>query len=306
MKSADKGRANTYPGFTHEEIAAFWEKNPCGGDFVEFSGEFRQFFLAYDAFRYAQLPYIIDLLDRMDLCGRELLEIGTGQGADAQQIIQRGATYTGVDLTEESINRLRTRFNLFDLTYKELRVENAEELSLPDESFDIVYSNGVLLTSPRIEKIVGHIHRVLKPGGQAVIMLYHKDSLNYNLSIRFIRRLGIFFLFFPFVDRVVSSLTGEPLNRLNKHKRNLRAQGLSYLKLENFIHKATDGPDNPYTSVWTKEDCDRLFASFRQIRYETWFINERHFPIVRYLIPRKLKRKIENRWGWNLLIFAKK
>ncbi|MFN2515435.1 MAG: methyltransferase domain-containing protein, partial [Pyrinomonadaceae bacterium] len=175
-----------------------------------------------------------------------------------------------------------------------------------DESFDIVYSNGVLLTSPRIEQIVGHIHRVLKPGGKAVIMLYYKNSVNYQLSIRFIRRLGIFALFFPFVDRMVSVMTGEPIERLNKHRRNLRAQGLSYLKMKNFIHKATDGPDNAYSSVWTKNDCNQLFADFKEIRYETWFINERHFPVLRNLIPHKLMRKIESRWGWNLLIFARK
>lgn len=306
MQSAVKEQEKTSSDFTSEEIAAFWEENPCGGDFIEFKGEFRNFFLEYDAFRFAQLPYIIDLLDRMDVRGKEVLEIGTGQGADAQQIIERGGIYTGVDLTEESISRLRTRFDLFNLPYKELRVENAEHLSLPDESFDIVYSNGVLLTSPRIEQIVGHIHRVLKPGGKAVIMLYYKNSVNYQLSIRFIRRLGIFALFFPFVDRMVSVMTGEPIERLNKHRRNLRAQGLSYLKMKNFIHKATDGPDNAYSSVWTKSECDQLFAGFEEIRYETWFINERHFPVLRNLIPRNLIRKIESRWGWNLLIFARK
>jgi ubiquinone/menaquinone biosynthesis C-methylase UbiE len=306
MQSAMKLQEKTPAEFTPEEIAAFWEKNPCGGDFVEFKGEFRTFFLEYDAFRFAQLPYIIDLLDRMDVSGKEVLEIGTGQGADAQQIIERGGIYTGVDLTEESIRRLRIRFDLSLLPYEELRVENAEELSLPDQSFDIVYSHGVLLTSPRIEQIVGHIHRVLRPGGQAVIMLYHKNSLNYQLSIRFIRRLGIFALFVPFVDKLVSSLTGEPLERLNKHRSNLRAQGLSYLRMKNFIHKATDGPDNAYSSVWTKRDCDRLFAGFREVSYETWFINERHFPVLRNLIPRSLMRKIENRWGWNLVIFARK
>jgi ubiquinone/menaquinone biosynthesis C-methylase UbiE len=291
--------------FTPEEIAAFWESNPCGSDFVEFKG-FEQYFIDYDSFRYAQLPYILDMLDRMDLQRKMVLEIGPGQGSDARQIIERGAIYTGVDLTEESIRRVRTRFELSNIEYRELRVENAEHLTSPDDSFDLVYSEGVLHHSPRIESIVAQIYRCLKPGGQAVIMLYHKDSLNYHFSIRLIRRLGIFLLFLPFVDRLVSVLTGEPLARLNKHKANLRFEGLSYLKMERFIHKATDGPDNVYSSVWTKGDCDRLFSQFSEVRYEASFLNERHFPGIRHLVPGWLKRKIENRWGWNLLIFARK
>lgn len=292
--------------FAPEEIAAFWEQNPCGGDFVEFHGEYKRFFEEYDAFRYRELPYILPLLDRMNLRGKEVLEIGTGQGADAQQIIQRGGHYTGVDITEESIRRLRTRFEAFNLPYRNLFVENAEKLSLPDEAFDIVYSNGVFLTSPRIKQIVAHTHRVLKPGGQAIVMLYHKDSLNYHVSIKMLRRLGIFLLYVPFVDRFVSRVTNEPLARLNKHKANLRDEGLGYLKMENFIHKATDGPDNVYSSVWTKEMCDDLFAGFSDIKYEAWFINERHFPVVMKLLPQRAKDYIENRWGWNLILTATK
>lgn len=291
--------------FTAEEIAGFWERNPCGSHFVEFR-EFERFFLDYDAFRYAQLPYLLDLFARLDLRGKKVLEIGPGQGADAQQIIERDAIYTGVDLTEESIRRLHMRFELFNLPYENLLVENAEALTLPNESFDIVYSNGVLHHSPRIEKIIAQLYRCLKPGGEAVIMLYHKSSLNYHVSIRLIRRLGIFLLFLPFVDRFVSLVTGEPLERLNKHKANLRTEGLSYLRMLRFIHKATDGPDNVYSSVWTKHDCDRIFKDFSELRYEVCFLNERHFPVIRHLIPRGLKRKIECRWGWNLFIFARK
>ena len=294
---------------TPEEIAAFYEKHLPGDDFLELNADnFRQFFLEYDAFRYkgGHYDYIPALLKSMDLEGKDVLEIGPGQGADGQKIIELGGIYTALDLTQESIKRLKTRFELFGLKYKKLYVMNAEEMTLPDESFDIVYSHGVLLTSPRIEKIVHHIFRVLKKGGRAVIMLYHKNSLNYHVSIKVIRRTGIFLLLIPFVDRIVSKLTDEPLARLNKHKANLKANGLSYLKMDNFIHKATDGPENVYTSVWTKKMCDQLFSRFSEIRYEARFINERHFPIIMKLIPRTLKEKIEKKWGWNLYITVTK
>jgi ubiquinone/menaquinone biosynthesis C-methylase UbiE len=291
---------------TPEDVAAFYEENPCGGQFVQWNGDFRQFFKDYDEFRYRHEPHLLTVLNSTDLRGKEVLEIGTGQGADAQKIIEKGGHYTGVDLTEESIRRLTTRFSLFGLPYRVLHRMNAEELTLPDESFDVVYSNGVLLTSPRIEKIVAQIHRVLKKDGKAVIMLYHKDSLNYHVSIRILRRLGIFLLYIPGFDRLVSALTGEPLERLRKHKAILHREGLAYLKMENFIHRATDGPDNVYTSVWTREMCDRLFAQFSDLRYEVYFLNERHFPVLRSILPSAFKQALERRWGWHLYIYATK
>ncbi len=291
---------------TPEDVAAFYEENPCGGQFVEWTGDWGQFFRDYDAFRYSHESHLLTVLGQMDVKGKEVLEIGTGQGADAQKIIEKGGHYTGVDLTGESIKRLQTRFELHGLPYRALHRMNAEELTLPDESFDFVYSNGVLLTSPRIEKIVAQIHRVLKKGGKAVIMLYHKDSVNYHLSIRVLRRIGIFLLYLPFLDRLIARLTGEPLDRLRKHKEILHREGLAYLRMENFIHRATDGPDNVYTSVWNREMCDRLFSQFSGLRYEVWFLNERHFPILRSILPRSLKRKLERKWGWHLYIYATK
>jgi ubiquinone/menaquinone biosynthesis C-methylase UbiE len=291
---------------TPEDVAAFYEENPCGGQFVEWTGDWSQFFRDYDAFRYRHEPHLLTVMKQMDVNGKEVLEIGTGQGADAQKIIEKGGRYTGVDLTEESIKRLKTRFELYGLPYRSLFRMNAEELTLQDESFDVVYSNGVLLTSPRIEKIVAQIHRVLKKGGKAVIMLYHRDSLNYHVSIKVLRRIGIFLLYVPFLDRLIARMTGEPLERLRKHKEILRREGLSYLRMENFIHRATDGPDNVYTSVWNKGMCDRLFSQFSDLRYEVWFLNERHFPVLRSMLPRSLKQKLERKWGWHLYIYATK
>jgi ubiquinone/menaquinone biosynthesis C-methylase UbiE len=292
--------------FTPEEIAAFWEKNPCGSDFVDFRGDFERFFKEYDAYRYRHVEYILPLLDSLNVENKDVLEIGLGQGADAQQLAMRGGRYSGIDLTDESVRRVRMRFKIFNLPYKSIDIMNAEEMTLPDESVDLVYSNGVLLTSPRIEKIVAHIHRVLRKGGRAVIMLYYKNSLNYHLSIRVIRRLGIFLLYIPLVDKLVSRLTGEPLWRLRRHKEILRSEGLRYLRMQNFIHKATDGPDNVYTSVWTKQECDELFKSFSSVQYDVRFLNERHFPILIKCIPQRWRKYLERRWGWNLLITATK
>jgi ubiquinone/menaquinone biosynthesis C-methylase UbiE len=290
-----------------EQVRSFYDQHPCGTDFVDPNNGFdEEFFRRYDRYRYEEIPSILEILDRVDWKGKRVLEIGTGLGADAQKIIERGGIYSAIDLTPASVGILRKRFEIFGLKYEGVREMNAEEMDLPDQSFDIVYSCGVLLTSPRIETIVDNIHKKLKAGGQAVIMLYHKNSLNYYVSISILRRIGVFFLFVPFVDRIVSKLTGEDIARLNKHKQNLRKSGLSYLRMKNFIHKATDGPDHPYSTVWTKKSCRKLFSPFSRIDFEVRFINKRHFPLIFDAMPARLAQIIERRLGWSLWIMARK
>jgi SAM-dependent methyltransferase len=59
----------------------------------------------------------------------------------------------------------------------EFRPANAEELPFVNATFDVVYSFGVLHHTPRVDAAVAEVHRVLKPGGRALIMLYHRNSL---------------------------------------------------------------------------------------------------------------------------------
>lgn len=55
-------------------------------------------------------------------------------------------------------------------------VADAEHLPFPDATFDIVYSYGVLHHSPDTRAAVKEVHRVLKPGGTAIVMVYHHPS----------------------------------------------------------------------------------------------------------------------------------
>ena len=286
------------------EIEAFWSKNPVGSNFIEYE-QGRKFYEDYDNFRYRTEGHILDELDKIDFRGKKVLEIGLGQGADSMQIIDRGAQFYGIDLTEESVRRLKERFSLFKKQFCEIGVANAEEIPYPDQFFDIVYSHGVIHHSPRIEKIVAEIHRVLKPGGQAVVMLYHKNSFNYYISISLLRRVGLMLLVpFNFMSKVISKLTGEDVERINKHKRNIRQEGLGYLRMKSFIHKSTDGPDNIYSSVWTTKTAKKLFGNFGVVSTNVHFLNERHLLGVQHLLPKSLKKSMAHKIGWHLWIKA--
>lgn len=287
--------------YSPEQIAEFWEKHPVGSDFVSAS-DWKEFFINYDRFKYTLEPHILEEIGKIDFKGKRVLEIGMGQGSEAQKIIEAGAVYNGIDLTYESVARVKLRCKLFSLPYESLQVMNAERLDFPNESFDIVFSHGVLHHSPRIRIIISEIHRVLRKGGLVVVMLYHRNSINYQISIRFIRRLGIFLLFFPGVSRLVTKLTHEGRERLEKHRHYLMRDGLAYLKMENFVHKATDGPDNVFSSVFSQSEAAELFSGFKHLSFSKHFFNERHFPILRSLLSANIKKKMASRYGWHLWI----
>jgi len=121
----------------------------------------------------------------------DVLEIGLGQGAESEQLIRRGARWSGLDLTQESVDRVSTRLALRSLPHVDLRRGSALEIPHPDNSFDVVFSHGVLHHIPDICRAQAEIHRVLRPGGTLVAMLYARRSLNYQVSIRMVRRAAV-------------------------------------------------------------------------------------------------------------------
>ena len=289
-----------------KDIEKFWDQNPVGSNFMDYRSDIK-FYQDYDEFRYRTEGHILEELDKIDFRGRTVLEIGLGQGADSMQIIKRGAIYYGIDLTEESIKRLKERFSLFNLPYKEVVKANALTIPYENDFFDIVYTHGVIHHSPEIKKIVNEIYRVLKPGGKAVVMLYHKNSFNYYVSIGLMRRAGLVcLLIFPFLTKLVSKLTGESVERISGHRRNFREAGWKYFRMKEFLHKSTDGPDNIFSSVWTRKNVTSLFRNFRNLNFRVHFLNERHLLGFQKLLTQTAKQAIARRYGWHLWIFAQK
>ena len=239
-----------------EAIKTFWNENSCGESLVGgFNDDYKAFFDKYDNYRYTKEKHILKFLDKIPFDGKQVLEIGLGQGADSEQIIRRGGIWSGLDLTETSIDRVKKRLELKQLPFSDIKQGSALEIPYPDNSFDIVYSFGVLHHIPEIKEAQAEIARVLKPSGRLVIMLYSKYSLNYLLSISIVRRLGIFLLY------ALNIKTKSGI--YNQHLENARKIGIfNYLKMKNFIHKNTDGPLNPYAKVYNIPLVIKDFKSF--------------------------------------------
>jgi len=288
-----------------ERVRAFWQANPCGTKFSDAEIGTREFFERIEAHRYAKEWHIPDAADFAGAHGLRVLEIGCGLGTDGVQFAKAGADYTGVDLTDAAIELARKRFELSGLR-GELRVSDAENLDFADESFDLVYSHGVLHHTPDIARAVSEIHRVLKPGGRAIVMLYHRDSYNYRVGIRILRRAGSRLLKSESGIKLVHRMTGEPIDSLREHARIVKASTNGYLSSDEFLSQSTDGAGNPLARVYSRREARQLFKGFREIKLRAYFLNKRFVPVIGTLLPRTIESALASRWGWHLWIYATK
>ncbi len=140
------------------------------------------FFDDLDEYRFDKLRYLPQVVDFNGFSGQRLLEIGCGAGIDLIRFAKGGARVTGVDLAPQSIQLAQKNFELRGLR-AELHVMNGEALEFDDDSFDVVYAHGVLQYTAHADMMAKEMHRVLKPGGQAIAMVYNRISWLHALSL---------------------------------------------------------------------------------------------------------------------------
>jgi ubiquinone/menaquinone biosynthesis C-methylase UbiE len=256
------------------EVRQFWDTDPCGSRYLEQ----RQDFEVHARARYALEPHISDFADFKSARGLKVLEIGVGMGADYLEWLKAGAHATGVDLSPASIEQARLRCELAG--YKpDLQVADAENLPFPDNSFDVVYSYGVMHHSPDTPRCIREARRVLKPGGQAKVMLYHHPSVT---GLLLWLRYGI-------------------------------------LRRESLRQSVYDHLESPGTKTYTQEEAFSLMQGFRDIDSRLVFSpgdlllhqpSERFqspfYRLVWKVYPRWLVKKLAWKWRLFLLLTATK
>jgi ubiquinone/menaquinone biosynthesis C-methylase UbiE len=131
--------------------------------------------------RYKLYPFIHDFVNFKLWSGKKVLEIGCGQGADLYEFARHGAEVYGCDMTRKHCQISREFLNCLGKT---AHIVQADARSLPysSNSFDLVYSFGVLLLIKELDAAINEIHRVLKPGGSVIVMFYNRLSLHYYLK----------------------------------------------------------------------------------------------------------------------------
>ena len=142
----------------------------------------REFFDDLDDYRFDKLHYLPRLVDFGAYRGQALLEVGCGIATDLVRFARGGARVTGVDLSQTAIDLARRNFDLHGVAAEALRVANAEALPCPDASFDVVYGHGVIQYTANPERLIAECHRVLRPGGVGIFMVYNRISWLNALS----------------------------------------------------------------------------------------------------------------------------
>ncbi|HEV2391617.1 MAG TPA: class I SAM-dependent methyltransferase [Verrucomicrobiae bacterium] len=297
-----------------QKVHGFWNTEACDTQVVKGASGDADFYAKFREQRYRTQWHIPLLVPFAQAKGKKVLEIGIGNGADGVMFALNGGIYTGVDLTEAALEATRKHFEVLGLdgTFQK---ENAEQLSFPDGTYDIVYSHGVLHHTPNTQAAINQVYRVLKPGGRAIIMLYHKGSFNYHVRIMTYMRLRVLLQIFSRLgswkrDRArarsaeLEGLRGNQDSRIwDIHYRNFLREGGAYLRARNFVHHCTDGPECPVAYAFSKGDARQLFSKFRSVEMKV-----AHFPLKKYCswIPLGIEQVVAARIGWYLFIFAEK
>jgi ubiquinone/menaquinone biosynthesis C-methylase UbiE len=170
----------------------WWESHPMRYDwkseidYAEFSREFfgeidRRFFDSVRLFApWKTVPFDF-LIDFEALKGKEVLEIGVGSGSHAQLLAARSKSFTGIDLSDFAVKSTSERMRCFQLNARILRMD-AEQMEFDDSSFDFIWTWGVIHHSSSTRRILEQMHRVLKPQGEAIVMVYHRGLWNYYFT----------------------------------------------------------------------------------------------------------------------------
>jgi len=235
--TSTRASAENADALLKREVQAYWDAHPCGTQFTDLEWGSREFFEQVEKFRYDLQPFMHRMIRFDAYKGKRLLEIGCGLGTDLLQFARAGAQVTGIDLTPASVDLARKRFSLYGIP-GDFQVADAENLPFPDESFDVVYSFGVLHHTPDTQRAIDEAYRVLRPGGEIVVMLYHKWSVHVLLGVP----LWVLRNSFSWVRRRVSPF-------------------------KDWI-RIYDGLENPLGKAYSKGELRFMFRQFRDLTFD--------------------------------------
>lgn len=249
---------------SNEDVKKFWEENPLCISMIPHEPGSADYFQYYDHLReeIESVEYSHELHEYSSFSGKNVLDVGCGNGYILSKYATNGANTFGIDITEIGVELSKKRFQLESLQ-GDFRVADAQNLPYEDNFFDCVCSMGVLHHVPDTKKGIEEIYRVLKPGGRLIVMFYHKNSAKYQLSYR-----------------ILSLFSGKSMDQL----------------VNEF-----DGKGNPKGSVFTKKTLSELLHDFDNIELEVGYVSNNDI-VVRggKFLPKNMFKILEPILGWNL------
>lgn len=265
----------------------FWDTHPCGGQWTNYA--------EYMAWIQRAEPYGYSIVGQYDWTQKRDLDIGCGQGALANYLPRLGATVVGVDMSAVSLLRtMAGAAEVGNVDRVRLSAADAGHLPFPTDCFDAVSSMGVLHHTPDTRKGVQELHRVLIPGGLAIVMLYRSGNPKWWMT--WVMR-GL--------SRLVYSFTREPqaiANRLRARHRADDRRGTALMELFGV----------PVLKAFSNRQACQMFGMFSEIRisnHQPGF--GRMVVILPWLKPigqflQWFDRRVKNMWGFYQVIEARK
>jgi len=191
----------------------------------------------FDRYYLGMYPYLERYLPGPEARDQRLLEVGLGYGTVSQLLASRGVDYNGLDIAEGPVNMVRHRLALLGVEEPDRRVQSGSALAAPhpDASFDHVVTIGCLHHTGDLPTAVAEVHRMLRPGGRAVVMIYNKNSFRrFKMAAR----------------RLLSRGAGESEDEAMRRSYDHNVEGEA-------------APATAYTSV---REAKELFAGFSSVK----------------------------------------
>jgi len=241
-----------------EAIKRYWEKaTPMSFSPEKWDYEMKR------KFRYDLQDYMQSVFQFDKWAGKSILEIGCGSGIDAVEFARNGAIVTAIDITDNAVALTK---GLAKEAHQDILVLKANAFQITAvEKFDCVFAYGVLHHIPNVDSVLEEAHRLLKPGGVIMAMLYHKDSLLWAYSI------------------LKRAWDGDLL---------ISAKEATAMYSERIL-------GCPYTKAYTKQEAMDLFSRyFKDVSVSV------HYNVVDLPQQRKVKLGISDEYelGWHLVV----
>lgn len=250
-----------------------WTSVPCGSNYSDKEFLSKEFFDEIGTHRYATHPWIIENIRRFNIKGKKVLEIGCGMGTDHLAMARQGGEMVGIDLTPKNLAISKNRFEIYGFS-SGFVVGDAENLPLKNESFDFVYSFGVIHHSPDTQRIVSEIYRILKCGGRCWVTVYHKNSIYFWLSVFTVGWL----------------LHGRFLRESIK-------QQMSRIEYPN------NNP-NLVIRLYRRKEFEKMFNGFRHVSSSIDHLVSENISYIGKYIPARILSWLGKRFGWYVIIEA--
>ena len=252
-----------------------WNGNPCGAQYAQNSeAETLSWFREIETHRYEEYaPWMPEIMEFSQHAGERILEIGGGLGTDLVQFAKNGGHVTNVDLSKKHLELAKKNFELRGLKGTFIHGD-AEDLPLENNTFDLVYSHGVLHHTPNAKTLINEIGRVLKPGGRVIVMVYAENSWHYWVQI--VLRRG-----------VIGGL--------------LRCHSVGEIMSRHV--EFTETGSRPLVKVYSRTRLRQMFARFDNVQIVKRQMTAAEIPLSLRWIPLNFAAQL---LGWNLIVKATK